>query len=255
MLKKLFVLILIIFLQFTANSQDNNASRKSVLIRDAVQKNYYTFDIKIWKKIIYDAEALISHKPEDWHIYYNTALAYYQLGKIFYQMDKETAYNYFDKCVSFLGDAKSRTNSIEPTILLSAAYGKKSALSKLSSIYFGIKAKNLIVDANNANPNNPHMLLVAAIHLMHTPETFGGSKSEARNLLNKALKKNTKRIEKDTMIVHWADNAEIYAYLAQIEVLEGNRQKAKYFIDKSLQIVSDYGFIKRDLIPQMDQIK
>ena len=253
--KHLFIIIFIISLQFTSYAQDNNTVRKSVFIRDEVQKNYYSFDIKIWKKIIYNADALTGQKPEDWHIYYNTALAYYQLGKIYYQIDRETAYNYFDKCVVLLEDAKLRTNSMEPIILLSAAYGKKSALSKLSSIYFGIKAKNLIVEANNSVPTNPHMLLVASIHLMHTPETFGGSKSEARKLLNKALKSNSKRNEKDTMIVHWADNAEIYAYLAQLEVLEKNKQKAKNFIDKALQIVPDYGFIKRDLLPQMDNIR
>src|SRR3990172_6627561 len=101
---------------------------------------------------------------------------------------------------------------------------------------------------------NVNVYLIAATHLMHTPESFGGDKKWAEELLNKALKMIYKQINKDDNSVEWASEKEIYAYLAQLEILRENKDKAKLYIDKALALCPDYGFVLYDLIPQLKKL-
>lgn len=86
---------------------------------------------------------------------------------------------------------------------------------------------------------------------MHTPESFGGDKKWAERLLKSALKLNYKKQKVDDFLIDWATEGEIYAYLAQLEVLREDFPKAKLYIEKALKLVPEYGFVLYDLIPQM----
>ena len=109
------------------------------------------------------------------------------LGKILYNPDPDLAYDHFDKAIDDLLVADDMTESAEIKTLLSCAYGKKASLSSLSAIYHGLKAKSYIEDAYELDKNNAKIYLIAATHLMHTPETFGGDKDRAGRYLKKAL--------------------------------------------------------------------
>jgi tetratricopeptide (TPR) repeat protein len=258
MILRIFLKIAVLFLILNSdflNLNCYNQTEKLILIRDELNSNYYSFDIRKLKDLLTQSEALSKSSSAEWYSFYYSGLLCYQLGKIYYLIDKETAFNYFDKSVDWFKQAKSLSNSTEIIILLSASYGKLSSLSTLSAIYYGIKSKSYIEDAYKIEPDNPKLLLVGATHLMHTPETFGGSKVKARQFLMKALALNKSRKEKDSMLVKWAEDAEIYAYLGQLEILLKNKSKALYFMDKALKLVPDYGFVKKDLNIQLEKIK
>ena len=98
-------------------------------------------------------------------------------------------------------------------------------------------------------------LLVAATHLMHTPEAFGGDKDKAEKLLKKGIKLNQKQATKDSLTITWASDAELYAYLAQLEILRENKEKALEYMKKALKLCPEYGFVKNDLMPQWKKIE
>ncbi|MCK5740753.1 MAG: hypothetical protein KAH48_00935, partial [Chlorobi bacterium] len=178
-----------------------------------------------------------------------------QLGKIYYNIDTDSAYDYFDQSIDYLNMAYEIRKTAEVAALLSSAYGKKSALSPVRAFYFGYKANHWIHIADTLDKNSPKVFLIAATHLMHTPEAFGGDKSRAESLLKKALKFVKQNEAIDTDEVDWASEAEIFAYLAQLEILRENKVKAKKYIKKALSIKPDYGFVKFDLIPQLKKLK
>ncbi|MFH1051303.1 MAG: hypothetical protein V1779_10300 [bacterium] len=243
--------IALLFVQFFCNADElENELRK---VRDKIDESYFSFDVNKWKSLLKTSIALKKEFPNDWRPYYYSGLICHQIGKILYLPDADNAYNYFDKSVDYLLEAKKRNYNAETAALLSSAYGKKSSLSTLKAIYYGIKARDYIYDANEIEKLNPKVLLIAAIHLMHTPESFGGDKKWAEELLNRALKLLYKQNREDDLSVNWANEAEIYAYFAQLEILKENKSKAKLFIDKALKLEPNYGFVLFDLIPQMEK--
>ncbi len=237
--------------QYICNADELENELKKV--RDKIDESYFSFDVNKWKSLLKSSIALKKEFPNDWRPYYYSGLIFHQIGKILYLPDADIAYNYFDKSVDYLLESKKRNYNAETAALLSSAYGKKSSLSTLKAIYYGIKARDYIYEANEIEKSNPKVLLIAAIHLMHTPESFGGDKKWAEELLNRALKLLYKQNREDDLTVNWANEAEIYAYFAQLEILKENKSKAKLFIDKALKLEPNYGFVLYDLIPQMEK--
>lgn len=248
---KLFIaLLFLLFFSTKLVTQENK--RKLVEIKKELDSAYYTFDVNFLKRIIRDSEQL--RTKSNWYPDYYIAIAYFQLGKIVYNYNSDLSYYYFDKSLDYLLEVKKRFYDEEIAALISAVYGKKSSLSPLKAIYFGIKAKDYIYEAASIDSNNSKVLLIGAIHLMHTPEAFGGDKKWAESLLKRALKNLYKFCEEDTLRIEWGKDAEIYAYLSQLEILRKRKYLAKLFMEKALALKPSYGFVLKDLILQYNKI-
>jgi hypothetical protein len=252
--KKIITSLLIFFISIiNLLSQEDNI--EIIIFKKKIDTAYYSFDSHLLKRLLNHSEKLKNKFPNNWYPDYYAGIICLQLGKILYIPQPDKAYHYFDSSVAHFLNVKNKIYNAEIAALLSAAYGKKSSLSTLKSIYFGLKARDYIYEANKMEPVNHKVFLVAATHLMHTPETFGGNKELAEKLLKKSLKLIYQHNLKNEYSVNWANEAEIYAYLAQLEILQNNRIKARLYIDKALKLVPDYGFVLYDLIPQMKKIK
>lgn len=249
---KLIVFILTLFFSVIAA----NAQLDSIdYFRKAIDSNYYSFDKEKLESIQNDLLRFREKHEDSIDIckYYSSVL-HINLGKIYYNIDSDIAYNHFDFALSALREIETHEKDAEYMSLISCAYGKKSSLSSIRAIYFGISAKNSIVDAYELDTNSSQVLLIAATHLMHTPETFGGDKKQARKLLGQCLKLNQDRDSSEARI-NWASNAEIYAYVAQLAILEENKEEAKKYMNKALALEPDYGFVLVDLKAQLEKIE
>jgi len=251
------ILIVCFFLNTgTAGRSANNHSYSNLSeLKSAIDSAYYTFDKKLLKELLSAANKLSPVAADKSTLYCFQGILTIQLGKIYYNIDTDSAYDYFDQSIDYLNMAYEIRKTAEVAALLSSSYGKKSALSPVRAFYFGYKANHWIHIADTLEKESPKVFLVAAIHLMHTPEVFGGDKSRSESLLKNALTivKQNKAI--DTNEIDWAGKAEIFAYLAQLEILRENKIKAKKYIKKALSIKPDYGFVKFDLIPQLNKLK
>ncbi len=244
-----FIIIILSSIAVSLQAGDN----QYYSLKQQIESQYYSFRPDSMEILLKQSEALCD-TSDSWVPCYYSGILCIQLGKIYYNIDSDKAYDYFDSALDHLIEADERNeNDCEIKALISCAYGKKSSLSSLSAIFLGMKAKNRIEDAYEIDNSNPGMLLIAATHLMHTPETFGGDKDRAEKFLLKALQTNNNK--QDSIRIIWGRDAEIYAYLAQLEILRENKEKAKKFMDKALALEPDYGFVKYDLKPQWEKIK
>lgn len=225
-------------------------------LKKKVDKLYYSFDSKKLINTLNQIQMIKRKYSNKWQYDYYSAVLCIQIGKILYLPKPDEAYDYFDRSLDYLNKIKKVHTDEEILALISAVYGKMSSLSTIKAIYFGLKAKNLIYEAAKIDSNNSKVLLIASIHLMHTPESFGGDKEWAEELLKRALKLLYKENRKENPnSIEWGKDAEIYAYLAQLEILKKNKIKAELYIDKALKLIPDYGFVLKDLIPQLEEIK
>ena len=193
--------------------------------------------------------------PGNFYPSYYAGILCMQIGKILYLPNPDKAYDYFDRSLDYFFKTKKIKYTAEVAALISEAYGKKSSLSTLRAIYFGLLAKDYIYEAADMDSSNVKVYLIAATHLMHVPESFGGDKHWAESLLKKALKLRYAKESEDSLLIDWANDAELYAYLAQLEILRGNKEKANLYMDKALSLIPNYGFVKYDLARQLRDLK
>lgn len=246
------IIFIIILVGFNVSYSQKN---EILELKKQIDIAYYTFDTNKLYSLLNKSNSLKKKNPGDWEYDYYSGIICIQIGKILYLPKPDEAYNYFNRGLDYLFKVKKVHYDEEIAALISAAYGKMSSLSTLKAIYFGFKAKDYIYSAAELDSNNSKVLLIASIHLMHTPESFGGDKDWAEELLKRALRLLYKERKENPVSIAWAEDAEIYAYLAQLEILRKNKSKAKLYIDKALKLVPKYGFVLKDLIPQLEEIE
>lgn len=232
--------------------EPSNITLKS--IKDSIDLYYHTFDTLALAKIVKSCDSFIAQYPRSYYLNYYSGVLKMNLGKIYYNIDSDYAYRLFTQSVDNLHIAESTNRTAEICALLSAAYGKRSSLAGLNAIFLGMKAKSWIFDASDLDKYNAKINLVAATHLMHLPSFYGGDKDKARKLLNDAFKINKKNQATDSLALKWADDAEIHAYLAQLEILENKPEKARYHMDEALKSRPKYGFVLYDLTQQLKKM-
>lgn len=226
-----------------------------IAVKQQIDTAYYSFDNKLLENILAKTKLLKRQYTMSWLPDYYSGILCLQIGKILYVPNSDLANTYFEQALNYFEQASEKDTSAELLALISSTYGKLSSLSTLSAIYYGIKAKTKIIEADNLDKENSKVLLIAATHLMHTPKMFGGDKDWAEKLLKKALKIKTKHKANDKYLIDWAGKSEIYAYLAQLEILREHKTKAKEYINKALKLIPNYGFVKYDLARQMKDLK
>ncbi len=249
------LLIVILFVLFIMNNAIYANSNKLLELRDSVNKYYYTFNLKGLKNTLNEIEQYNNKEKNNYYGFYYNGIIRYCIGRVVYNTNRDVAYNYFDTALNMFEKAYEIEKNPVSLAMISASLGKKAALSPLKSLYFGQISKNKIYEANNLSPNNPKILLVAATHLMHIPAIYGGDKKKARLLLEKCLELNKKENIKNEYELDWADDSEIFAYLAQIDILENNIDNARKNMQKSLNLKPRYGFVTIDLEKQISEIK
>ncbi len=249
-----FAKILFIVLMFCCTKTSLNADNLDLnSLCKEVNEAYYSFDAAKIRDLIKVSDKYIESNPKVYYGYYFNGILRYCLGRITFNIDGDSAYDYFDTSLDMFEKAWEINKSPESLAMISAAYGKKSALSPLRAIFFGQKAKNRIYDAYILDSNNTKVILVAATHLMHVPGIYGGDKKKSRQMLEKCLILNKKKKDNKQYELTWADDAEIYAYLAQIDILEEKFESARLNMKKSLNLKPNYGFVLVDLENQIKE--
>jgi len=245
-----FLILFCSLLIFNANfTFADNLNTKILSFKPIIDTFYFSFNYKKLEEINIQLIEIEPKSTDDkFYKNYYQGIVNYCLGRIYYNYDKDKSFKKFENALENFLECNQIKKDAEITAMISASYGKMSSLSILKAIFFGMNAKEFIEEAYKMEPNNPKILIVAATHLMHTPEFYGGNKKKARELLNKVL--NSNEYNNETK-VNWGNYAEAFAYLAQLEILEGNKTEAIKYINKSLEFMPNYGFVKYDLEKQI----
>jgi hypothetical protein len=199
---------------------------------------------------------------EEFYIEYYNSIALLNLGKINYQTDKNKAKSLFliaeKECAGAIRlspKAKlSKSSQAELYAIYCDILSKKASLETIMAMSTGRKAHQAIEKAAALDKQNAMVRLIAAIQLMHIPKILGGDKVKSRELLNSIFKLQNHKSE-DPLFISFAENAEVYAYLAQLEILERNIPAAESYIKKALALEPNYGYVTIDLRRQINLLE
>lgn len=221
-------------------------------LKTQIEENYYSHDDASVRQLLAQSRDLVHRHPAVWHPHYYAALLNVQLGNIVRHADKALAYRHYSDALAHIQVAHERSPTAESTVVLADVYGKLASLKTFKMLYYGSRSKSHLIDAFRMGEGSPKPYLIAGIETMWTPTVFGGGTKRARGFLEDALTKTQDWQEPDRLIVRWATRAEILAHLAQLEILSKRPSQARRYAGQALGLVPDYGFVLRDVLPQLD---
>ena len=234
-----------------AQELSSPAVQDLVAFKMQIEDAWFSYDKSLSQGLLIQARKHIERYPSAWHPHYYAGLINIKLGNIIRATDRDAAYRYYTAALEHVKVAYARSPGVENTIVLADTYGKLASLKTSKMIYFGGKSRSYLIKAFKKNMYSPKNHLLAGIEIMWTPALFGGSKKRARDFLEKALALVPEWQESDRLIVRWATPPEIFAHLAQLEILCDAPDEARDYVDRALQQVSEFDFVLRDIIPQL----
>ena len=144
----------------------------------------------------------------------------------------------------------AKTIAAEVYALLSSVYGRQISLSGIKGMFLGPKSGNLLKKSEQLAPDNPRVVLSAAISAFNTPKMWGGSKERALEGFQRAAYLFAR--EKPTDPIHpvWG-HSETYAWLGIAYMDRDEENSARAAFEKALEIDPNNGWVKYDLLPKM----
>lgn len=248
-----FLLFHLIGMTATAEIQKASVCPECVALKTRIEAAYFSHDEASVHQLLVQSRDLIDQHPRAWYPHYYAGLINIQLGNIERHDNKNMAYQHYTDALAHMLVVQERWPSAESTIVLADVYGKLASLKTFKMLYYGNLSKNRLMDAfRMGDERSPKPYLIAGIESMWTPVIFGGGTKRARQFLEKALAATLDWQEQDQLIVRWATRAEILAHLAQLEILCKRPSEAKHYATQALSLVPDYGFVLRDVLPQIN---
>ena len=146
----------------------------------------------------------------------------------------------------------AKTIAAEVYALLSSVYGRQISLSGIKGMFLGPKSGNLLKKAEQLAPDNPRVVMSAAIGAFNTPKMWGGSKERALEGFQRAAYLFAR--EKTTDPIHpvWG-HSETYAWLGMAYMDRDEKGSAREAFEKALEIDPDNGWVKYELLPKVEK--
>nr|MBL0712738.1 hypothetical protein [Desulfobacterales bacterium] len=154
-----------------AGAQERTIPQSSAFLqlKQAIERQYYTYDRDRILPLLNRAQALIRQDGANWYPYYYAGILHVQLGNIARADDKAAAHRYYTLAREHLEVAHRKSTSAETTLWMSAVYGKLASLRTFKMIYYGARSKAFMEDAYAMSRGNPKFFMRAGVHVMHTP--------------------------------------------------------------------------------------
>lgn len=140
----------------------------------------------------------------------------------------------------------------EAYALLSSVYGWQIGLSPMKTMLLGPKSGKAIQKAKQLAPDNPRVVLSAAISDFNTPEMFGGSKEKGLQGFQRAAELFAQEEPTDPIQPGWG-HREAYAWLGIAYQIRGELESARTAFEKALEIDPDFGWVKYWLLPELEK--
>ena len=140
----------------------------------------------------------------------------------------------------------------EAYALLSSVYGWQIGLSPMKTMLLGPKSGKAIQKAKQLAPDNPRVVLSAAISDFNTPEMFGGSKEKSLQGLQRAAELFAQEEPTNPIQPVWG-HREAYAWLGIAYQNQGELESARAAFEKALEVDPNFGWVKYWLLPELEK--
>ena len=141
----------------------------------------------------------------------------------------------------------------EAYALLSSAYGLQIGLSPMKSMLLGPRVGRASQKAEQLAPDNPRVVLSAAISDFNTPKMFGGSKEKGLQGFQRATELFAQEEPTDPIHPVWGHSL-TYAWLGIAYQDRGELESARAAFEKALEIDPDFGWVKYALLPELEKV-
>ena len=189
-----------------------------------------------------------------WGHYY-VALADYRIASLLVAGEEnKAASEHLKSAVEHL----KKATEIDPQVaeayaLLSSVYGRQMGLNPMKSMFIGPKSGKAIQKAKQLAPDNPRVVLSAAISDFNTPKMFGGSKEKGLQGLQRAAELFAQEEPTDPIQPVWG-HREAYAWIGIAYQDRGELESARAAFEKALEIDPDFGWVKYALLPELEKV-
>ena len=187
-----------------------------------------------------------------WGHYY-IALADYRIAGLLSEESKDQASEHLKVAVEHLEKATEiDPEAAEAYALLSSAYGLQIGLSPMKSMLLGPRVGKASQKAKQLAPDNPRVVLSAAISDFNTPEMFGGSKEKGLQGFQRAAELFAQEEPTDPIQPVWG-HREACAWLGIAYQNQGELESARAAFEKALEVDPDFGWVKYVLLPELEK--
>ena len=218
-----------------------------------VRENQGSIDAMYAARAMFE-RALADSSLTAWSHYY-IALADYRMANFLLasgEKNKDAASGHLKSAVEHLQEStRINPQSAEAYALLSSAYGRQVSLSPAKSMFLGPKARKALRKAVKLDPENPRVVLSAAIRDFNTPKMFGGNKERAMQGFKRATELFAREEPVDPVQPVWG-HSQSYAWLGIAYQDRGELESAHGAYEKALEIDPDFGWVKYVLLPGLE---
>lgn len=247
-MKKIIILIVMIFVTNIYSQDSLNINLKNLAVSASESFNQAQLMSAAGM-----AERILSHQKDNLFArYYRTFVQYIQIQNGVRTLEKPKILAMIDACTenaNILADSKEW--ECEANIILASVNMMKISVKPEAAQEIFMKIYDYLGRAEKADPENPRLHLTKGIMTLNTPEMFGGGIKNAMPILQKAFELNSARKKGN---VEWG-YLEACAWLGQAYARANEIEKAKEIYNKALEVNPDYVWIKRVLLPQLENKK
>ena len=186
-----------------------------------------------------------------WGHYY-IALADYRIAGLLEGESKDPS-EHLNAAVEHLKKATEiDPQAAEAYSLLSSVYGWQIGLSPMKTMLLGPRVGKAAQKAKQLAPDNPRVVLSAAISDFNTPKMFGGNKEKGLQGFQRAAELFAQEEPTDPIQPVWG-HREAYAWLGIAYQNQGELESARAAFEKALEIDPDFGWVKYWLLPELEK--
>lgn len=196
---------------------------------------------------------ILNLEKETWLVHYYLGLAGYRLGIYYMESDKKQAGNYFNDAIDHFKMCASLNDTFpESYALISSCLGNKIGLTPWKAMILGPKSGAEMEKAMKQDRENPRVWLVKGIGSYHSPKSFGGGKDKAAEELKQAIALYETESVENPLYPAWGYE-QAYAWLGVIQTDKAEYEAAKASFERGLEINPQSGWIRHELIPNLEK--
>ena len=142
--------------------------------------------------------------------------------------------------------------SAEAHALLSSAYGRQISLNPVKWILLGRKVGKALDKAREIAPDNPRVVLCAALSDYHTPRVLGGSRERGMQGFRRATELFALGMPADPVLPEWG-HSQAWAWLGIAHRDRGEKELARAAFERALEINPEFGWVRNGLLYELNK--